>query len=135
MMITETKIRVRYGETDQMGVVYHGNFALYFEEARTDALRQIGVSYKTMEQNGVVMPVVNLVMNYKQPAKYDEVLTIKTIMKELPSVKIILEYEVFNEHEELLVTGSSILVFINRTLGKPIRCPKELYLKFAEFFK
>lgn len=134
MMVTETKIRVRYGETDQMGVVYHGNYALYFEEARTDALRQIDVSYKNMEENGVMMPVVNLSMDYKRPAKYDDVLTIKTTLLELPSVKIILTYEVFNESNELLTTGSSTLVFVDMKTNRPTRCPEPLLLKFNRFF-
>jgi acyl-CoA thioester hydrolase len=134
MMVTETKIRVRYGETDQMGVVYHGNYALYFEEARTNALRQIDVSYKNMEENGVMMPVVNLTMDYKRPAKYDDVLTIKTTLLELPSVKIILTYEVFNESNELLTTGSSTLVFVDMKTNRPTRCPEPLLLKFNRFF-
>ena len=133
-MVTETKIRVRYGETDQMGVVYHGNYALYFEEARTNALRQIDVSYKNMEENGVMMPVVNLTMDYKRPAKYDDVLTIKTTLLELPSVKIILTYEVFNESNELLTTGSSTLVFVDMKTNRPTRCPEPLLLKFNRFF-
>jgi acyl-CoA thioester hydrolase len=135
MMITETKVRVRYGETDQMGVVYHGNYALYFEEARTDALRQIDVVYKNMEENGVMMPVVNLTINYKKPAKYDDVLTIRTTMRAMPTVKIVLEYEVFNEQQELLATGSSTLVFIHMVTHKPIKCPNDLYEKFGQFFK
>ena len=134
MMVTETKIRVRYGETDQMGVVYHGNYALYFEEARTNALRQIDVSYKNMEENGVMMPVVNLTMDYKRPAKYDDVLTIKTTLLELPSVKIILTYEVFNESNELLTTGSSTLVFVDMKTNRPTRCTEPLLLKFNRFF-
>lgn len=134
MMVTETLIRVRYGETDQMGVVYHGNYALYFEEARTDALRQIDVSYKTMEQEGIMMPVVNLTINYKKPAKYDDLLTIKTTLSELPTVKIVLHYEVFNEEKELLATGSSILVFVDIATQKPTRCPELLYQKFNQFF-
>jgi acyl-CoA thioester hydrolase len=134
MMITETKIRVRYGETDQMGVVYHGNYALYFEEARTDALRQIGVTYKSMEASGVMMPVVNLTIDYKRPAKYDDLLTIKTTLRSLPTVKIVLEYEVFNEELTLLATGNSTLVFVDMITNKPVRCPESLYGQFSKFF-
>ncbi|MCU0440966.1 MAG: acyl-CoA thioesterase [Bacteroidia bacterium] len=135
MMVTETRIRVRYGETDQMGVVYHGNYALYFEEARTDALRQIGVSYKNLEKAGVMMPVVQLVMNYKKPATYDELLTIRTSLKTLPTVKIVLDYEVFNEVGEFLSSGSSTLVFVDMKTQRPVKCPAELYEKFSTFFK
>lgn len=135
MMVTETRIRVRYGETDQMGVVYHGNYALYFEEARTDALRQIGVSYKNLEKAGVMMPVVQLVMNYKKPATYDELLTIRTTLKTLPTVKIVLDYEVFNEAGEFLSSGSSTLVFVDMKTQRPVKCPAELYEKFSTFFQ
>lgn len=134
MMVTETHIRVRYGETDQMGVVYHGNYALYFEEARTDALRQIGVSYKNLEKAGVMMPVVQLVMNYKKPATYDELLTVRTTLKALPTVKIILDYEVFNEAGEFLSSGSSTLVFVDMKTQRPVKCPDDLYEKFSTFF-
>jgi acyl-CoA thioester hydrolase len=133
-MITETKIRVRYGETDQMGVVYHGNYALYFEEARTEALRDIDITYKSLETEGVMMPVVSLHCDYKRPAKYDDLLTIRTTMKELPTAKIVLGYEVFNEAQQLLCTGSSTLVFVDMTTGRPTRCPEHLYQKFSTFF-
>lgn len=134
MMITETQIRVRYGETDQMGVVYHGNYALYFEEARTSALRDIDITYKSLEDEGVMMPVVNLTIDYKRPAKYDDLLTIKTTMRELPTVKIVLAYEVFNEGQQLLATGSSTLVFVDMKTNRPTRCPEHLYEKFKQFF-
>lgn len=134
MMITETKIRVRYGETDQMGVVYHGNYALYFEEARTEALRQIEITYKSLEDEGVMMPVVSLHCDFKRPAKYDDLLTIRTTMKELPTAKIMLDYEVFNEQQQLLTTGSSTLVFVNMKTNRPTRCPEHLYQKFSTFF-
>lgn len=134
MMITETTIRVRYGETDQMGVVYHGNYALYFEEARTDALRKINITYKSLEEEGVMMPVVSLNTDFKRPAKYDDLLTIRTTMRELPTAKIVLEYEVLNEANQLLATGNSILVFVDMKTNRPTRCPEHLYLKFSTFF-
>jgi acyl-CoA thioester hydrolase len=134
MMITETKIRVRYGETDQMGVVYHGNYALYFEEARTEALRQIDITYKSLEAEGVMMPVISLQCEFKRPAKYDDLLTIRTTMKELPTAKIVLDYEVFNEQQQLLCTGNSALVFVDMKTNRPTRCPEHLYQKFSTFF-
>jgi acyl-CoA thioester hydrolase len=134
MMQTETKIRVRYGETDQMGVVYHGNYALYFEEARTEALRQIDITYKSLEQDGVMMPVVSLNTEFKRSAKYDDLLTIKTTLRQLPTAKITLDYEVFNEENTLLAIGSSTLVFVDMKTNRPTRCPERLYQKFATFF-
>lgn len=134
MMVTETNIRVRYGETDQMGVVYHGNYALYFEESRTDALRKIDITYKSLEEEGVMMPVVSLSTEFKRPAKYDDLLTIRTTMRELPTAKIVLDYEVLNEAGLLLATGSSTLVFVDMKTNRPTRCPDHLYQKFSTFF-
>ncbi len=134
MYVAETKIRVRYGETDQMGVVYHGNYALYFEIARTEALRQIDITYKELEQNGVMMPVVNLNINYKRPAKYDDLLTIKAYFRQAPTVKAVIDYEVFNEQQELLSTGESTLVFVDMATNKVTRCPDLLAYKFAPYF-
>ena len=119
-----TQIRVRYSETDQMRVVYHGNYAQYFEIGRVEWLRNKGISYKWMEENGIMLPVVSLTMNYKKPAKYDELLTLKTILKNRTTVKIEFDYELYNESEELLTTGNSILVFVDMKTGKPISPPQ-----------
>ena len=120
----QTKIRVRYSETDQMQVVYHGNYAQYFEIGRVEWLRNKGISYKWMEENGIMLPVVSLTMNYKKPARYDELLTLKTILKSRTSVKIEFDYELYNERDELLTTGNSILVFVDMKTGKPISPPQ-----------
>ena len=104
----EIKVRVRYSETDQMGVVYHGNYAQYFEMGRVEWLRNMGISYKWMEDNGIMLPVVSLTMNYKKPARYDDLLTIKTTMLKLSSVKIEFDYEITNENNELKETLSLI---------------------------
>jgi len=117
------QVRVRYAETDQMGVVYHGNYAQYFEMGRVEWLRNLGISYKWMEDNGVMLPVVSLQMNYKKPARYDDLLTVKTIFKSQTSVKIEFDYEIYNEKEELLTTGSSVLVFVDMKSGRPIVPP------------
>ena len=116
-------IRVRYSETDQMRVVYHGNYAQYFEVGRVEWLRNKGVSYKWMEENGIMLPVVSLTMNYKKPARYDELLTLKTSLKNQASVKIEFDYELYNEKEELLTTGNSVLVFVDMKTGRPIAPP------------
>ena len=120
----QTQIRVRYSETDQMRVVYHGNYAQYFEIGRVEWLRNKGISYKWMEENGIMLPVVSLTMNYKKPARYDELLTLKTILKNRTAVKIEFDYELYNESEELLTTGNSILVFVDMKTGKPISPPQ-----------
>ncbi|AWG23514.1 thioesterase [Flavobacterium faecale] len=115
----EFEVRVRYSETDQMGVVYHGNYAQYFEMGRVEWLRKMGVSYKKMEEEGVMLPVVSLTTNFKKPARYDDLLTIKTVFKSQTSVKIEFEYEIHNEAKELLTIGSSVLVFVNMKTGRP----------------
>ena len=120
------QIRVRYSETDQMRVVYHGNYAQYFEIGRVEWLRNKGISYKWMEDNGIMLPVVSLTMNYKKSARYDELLTLKTILKNRTTVKIEFDYELYNESEELLTTGNSILVFVDMKTGKPVSPPQYL---------
>lgn len=119
----EFDVRVRYAETDQMGVVYHGNYAQYFEMGRVEWLRNLGISYKWMEENGIMLPVVALNMNYKKPARYDDLLKVKTIFKSQSSVKIEFDYEIYNEKEELLTTGYSMLVFVNMKTGRPTLPP------------
>lgn len=123
MKYHQIQIRVRYSETDQMRVVYHGNYAQYFEIGRVEWLRNKGISYKWMEENGVMLPVVSLTMNYKKPAHYDELLTLRTSMVKMSSVKIEFDYELYNEKEELLTTGTSILVFVDMKSGRPIAPP------------
>ncbi|MCF7568168.1 acyl-CoA thioesterase [Sabulilitoribacter arenilitoris] len=124
MKIDEIQIRVRYGETDQMGVVYHGNYALYLEMGRIEWLRKLGVSYKTMEENGIMLPVVSLSVNYKKSACYDDVINVKTQLKKTPTVKIEFEYEITNEKGEILTTAETTLVFIDTKTNKPVRAPE-----------
>lgn len=118
------KVRVRYSETDQMGVVYHGNYAQYFEMGRVEWLRNLGISYKWMEDSGVMLPVVSLNINYKKPARYDDLLTVKTIFKSQSTVKIEFDYEIFNEKQELLTIANSILVFVDMKTGRPVAPPE-----------
>ena len=124
-------VRVRYAETDQMGVVYHGNYAQYFEMGRVEWLRNMGVSYKWMEENGVMLPVVSLNINYKKPARYDDLLRVKTIYKNQTSVKIEFDYEIYNESNELLTIGSSILVFVDMKTGRPTLPPEYINEKLS----
>lgn len=126
-----TSFRVRYGETDQMGVVYHGNYAQYFEIGRTEWLRSLGVTYKDMELSGIMMPVISLSSSFKKSALYDDVLTIKTFLKKSPTVKIEFEYEMTNQNDELICFGNTILAFIDMERNKPTRCPKYLLEKLG----
>ena len=106
-----SEVRVRYSETDQMGVVYHGNYLPYFEIGRVEWLRNQGISYKSMEERGVALPIVNLTLNYRKSARYDDILTIKTAFKSQSSVKIEFDCEIRNDQNELLTTASFVLVF------------------------
>jgi acyl-CoA thioester hydrolase len=124
MKIDEIQIRVRYGETDQMGVVYHGNYPLYLEMGRIEWLRKLGISYKTMEEKGVMLPVISLNINYKKSAVYDDVINVKTQLKQTPTAKIDFEYEITNEHGEILTTASTSLVFIDMKTNRPMRAPQ-----------
>src|SRR5690606_7622792 len=121
--------RVRYGETDQMGVVYYGNYAQYFEMGRTEWLRKFGLSYKWMEDNGIMLPVVDLSVKYIKSATYDDVLTVVTQLKKIPTIKIEFEYEIYNERKELLTKGTTTLVFIDKETKKIVTAPEYLLKK------
>jgi len=124
MNFHEFKVRVRYAETDQMGVVYHGNYAQYFEMGRVEWLRNLGLNYSELEKKGVMLPVVSLTLNYKKPARYDDLLTVRTIFIKQVSVKIEFNYEIYNEDGELLTTGNSVLVFVDMKTGRPVLPPE-----------
>lgn len=124
MKIDKIQIRVRYGETDQMGVVHHGNYALYLEMGRIEWLRKLGISYKSMEENGVMLPVVSLSINYKKSAVYDDVINVKTQLKNLPTARIEFEYEITNEKGDVLTTAHTTLVFIDMKTNRPIKAPQ-----------
>jgi len=135
MFVSETKIRVRYAETDQMGVVYHSNYFPYFESARAESIRQLGFTYADMEKMGVIMPVVDVHCRYLQPALYDDLLTIKTMLKELPAHhKIEFHHEVFNEKEELLAVGKIILYFMEAKTMKKTVMPQNLVDQLQPYF-
>ena len=119
----EIKLRVRYGETDQMGFAYYGVYAQYYEVGRVELLRSLGISYKEIEEMGFALPVVNLNINYKRPGYYDNLITIKTTIKDMPSSRITFYCELFNEQEELLNTGEVSLAFIDIKTGKPCSAP------------
>ena len=135
MFITQTNIRVRYSETDQMNVVYHGNYAQYFEVARSEAIREMGITYKEMEEMGIVMPIVELHTKFLRPAVYDDLLTIKTELRELPKDhRIEFHHEVFNEAGKLLTIGRIVLYFLNaKTMARTVM-PDELKKHLAPYF-
>jgi acyl-CoA thioester hydrolase len=135
MFVSETKLRVRYAETDQMGVVYHSNFFLYYEVSRAESIRELGYTYADMEKMGVIMPVVEVQSRFLQPALYDDLLTVKTILKELPvHHKIEFHHEVYNEKKELLVTGKVILYFMEAKTMKRTTMPGQLMEKLQPYF-
>ncbi|NCO63050.1 MAG: acyl-CoA thioesterase [Flavobacteriales bacterium] len=120
----EIQIRVRYGETDQMGVVHHGNYALYLEMGRIEWLRKLGVSYKKMEESGVMMPVISMSLNFKKSAYYDDVIHVKTQLKNRPTAKIEFEYEITDDKGEIITTAQVVLAFIDVKTKRPVRAPK-----------
>jgi acyl-CoA thioester hydrolase len=134
MYQSETSIRVRYGETDQMGYVYYGYYAMYYEVARVESLRQLGLTYKEIEDKGVMMPVLENKSKYLAPARYDEVLRIVTTLKEKPGVRISFHYDFYNEENKLIHQGETMLVFVDKNSGRPRRPPKEMEDVLAPFF-
>jgi len=124
-------IRVRYAETDKMGYVYYGNYATYFEVGRVELLRSLGISYRKLEEQGILLPVVNLNVDYKKPAFYDDNLTLETILTDLPGVKIVFHYAL-KRGEELLSKAQTTLVFLNAEFGRPVKCPEEILNELAK---
>ncbi len=135
MYIFETSVRVRYAETDQMNVVYHGNYAQYFEVGRVESIRNLGISYKEMESMGIIMPLVELHTKFLRPAHYDDLLTIRTTLKELPTDhRIEFHQEVFNESAKLLTIGRVVLYFIKAGTKEKTIMPTSLQEKLAVYF-
>lgn len=134
MLSQKVSIRVRYAETDQMGYVYYGNYATYYEVARVECLRNLGFSYKIMEEQGIMMPVVENSSKYIRPAKYDDLLTIKIFVKEMPSKRITFEYEIYNEREKLINLGVTILAFVNVKNGRACNAPESIIALLKPFF-
>ena len=134
MYANEIQIRVRYAETDQMGYVYYGHYAAYFEVARVEMLRSLGFSYKMLEEKGIILPVLNYSIKYIRPAFYDDLLKIKTIIKDLPAARIRFDYETFNEKEELINIAETTLVFVNKKSGRPSAPPKDFMEVIRGFF-
>jgi acyl-CoA thioester hydrolase len=134
MLTSKTEVRIRYAETDQMGYVYYGNYAQFFEIGRVEALRELGYTYRFMEENGVMMPVAHMDIDYHKPAKYDDLIQISTFIKSMPTVKMVFEHEIHNEAGLLLATGKTILVFVDMTTQKITRSPEFLTQALAPHF-
>ncbi len=135
MFTSETQIRIHYALTDQMGFVYYGHYAQFYEIGRTEAIRQIGYTYKDIEEMGIIMPVVDIHFRYLRPAKYDDMITVKTILKEMPvHHKIVFHGEVYNEKKELLNTGDVTLYFMEANGMKRCMIPELLKNKLEKYF-
>lgn len=134
MFSFHTKVRVRYGETDQMGYMYYGNYALYYEVARVEMMRSTGITYRSMEQSGIMLPVLELHVKYLRPAYYDEEITVKVIMDKMPGIKMHLRYELSNESGQLINTGETTLAFINTKTNRPCLPPEEFTEKLKPHF-
>lgn len=135
MIEHKSQIRVRYADTDMMGVVYHANYAIYFEVARTEMFREIDMPYAEMENNGIRLPVVDLHCKYFRPAKYDDLLTVTATMRELPGVRIKFDYLVENQNGEKLCEGDTTLVFTDINTGRPVRMPMYVEKVLQKYFE
>ncbi|MCC6252999.1 MAG: acyl-CoA thioesterase [Bacteroidia bacterium] len=135
MFESETYVRVRYAETDRMGYVYYGNYSEYYEVGRVEALRQLGMSYREMEDSGIMLPVLSFSIKYYKPAYYDDLLRVKTIIAELPKTRIKFIYQIYNANNVLLNEGETTLVFVKIQTGKPCMAPEAFLQKLNPFFK
>lgn len=124
MITRETQIRVRYADTDQMGYVYYGKYPEYFEVGRVELIRSLGMTYKSVEEKGIIMPVADLQIKYHRPGRYDELLTVRTSLPEKPRSSFLTTYEVLNEAGQLLATGTVRLAFIDIARNRPVRAPE-----------
>lgn len=127
-------LRVRYAETDRMGYAYYGNYATYFEVARVEALRSLGITYKELEDDGILLPVLDYKVKYIKPAFYDDELRIETTISQKPSIRIIFEYRVFNQENVELAKAETTLVFVSSKNGKPTKPPVHIQECFADYF-
>lgn len=134
MYCTETKLRVRYGETDRMGYMYYGHYPEYFEVGRTEMIRSLGLSYREIEDLGIIMPVRSLHVNYKTAALYDEMLTIKSCLMELPLTKLNIDYQILNERNQIVCTGNTILAFVDSKTRKIRRAPEFFVDAVKQYF-
>lgn len=135
MIVSETKIRVYYEDTDQMGVVYYGNYARYYEIGRTEMIRELGFTYRQMEEMNIMLPARSLHINYFKSAYYDDLLTVRTIIDTIPKVKFPIKTEIYNEKGELINSGEVVLAFFNSKTNKPCAAPKFFTDEMTRIFK
>lgn len=135
MITHDTQIRVLYRDTDKMGVVYHANYIVFYEAARNEMFRAIGLPYTLLEQMNIAMPIVEVESKYKAPAYYDDLLTVRATVKELPEVRAVVEYEVFNEAGTVINTGKTVLGYVNMDRKRPCRAPKEFIDELQKYFE
>ncbi|MEN8122428.1 MAG: thioesterase family protein [Bacteroidota bacterium] len=134
MIVSEEKIRVRYDEVDKMGYLYHGNYAGYFHVGRTELLRKLGISDKELESQNLILPVIMMNVKYLKPVQYDETITLKTYLNELPKARIIFYYEIFNQKGDLVNEANTTLVFVDEVTRKPMRVPEYILNKIETNF-
>ena len=134
MIENNTTFKIRYSETDQMGYAHHGNYAQYFEIGRLELLHELGISYKKMEDEGLILPVYSINTRFIQPARFDDTVRLRTLLKEIPGARITFEYEIYNSENKKISTGETVLVFVNTKKNRPIKIPKDLLLKITDKF-
>lgn len=134
MIVYHHRLRIRYAETDKMGFAYYGNYFTYLEVARVELIRNLGISYKTMEDNGVILPVVSSNIKYLKPIYYDENITIETKILEMPTRKITFHYKILNEQEECCTRAEVTLFFVDQKTNRPIHPPDYIHQAFASHF-
>lgn len=135
MFVYSTKIRVRYAETDQMGYMYYGNYAQFYEVGRVEMLRGLGMTYKSMEQSGIILPVAELRCKYIKPARYDEEIDVRVMLAEMPSTRMHFNYELYNERNTLINVGETILAFVDIKKNRPCLPPKDFVDKIKGYFE
>lgn len=134
MIENNTSFKIRYAETDQMGYAHHGNYAQYFEIGRLELLHELGISYKKMEEEGLILPVYSINTRFIQPAKFDDTVRLRTILKEIPTARITFEYEIYNSENKKISTGETVLVFVDTKKNRPIKIPENLLKKITDKF-
>ena len=133
MKFFSVKIKVRYCETDQMGLVHHGSYVNYFEEARISWISNLGLAYSEMEKSGIILPVSKLNVNYLKPAYFDDELDVYVELAELPTSRLIFNY-IIKKDEEIVVKGNTVLAFLNKETKRPVRCPSYMLEKVESLF-
>ncbi len=134
MICHEEKIRVRYAETDKMGFMYYSHYATYFEVSRVEMFRSMGISYNEMENRGIMMPVADMSVKYIKPARYDDELSIRVRVQKMPEIKMVFDYEIYNQDSILITTGLTTLFFMDAKTGRPQRAPEYVKEIFSRYF-